>query len=197
MNTTLDIRRAGLVAALLAVGSCSGGEAAPAQAAAAASGTGGSGMSHAAAAEGVVEPAGPRSGAGPWSATSASGVRVTVAFPRAPILPGPVRVAVAVDDPAGSATARSLDLVSPTMPAHGVLRYPVVDGGAGIEIPMEGSWAIYVNLDEDGVDTAEFLFDVAAGPGGGHQHGGMDMAVPPADTGARPPAEAGSDPHVH
>ncbi len=58
----------------------------------------------------------------------------------------------------------SADLVSPSMPSHGITRYaavPAEDGSYLVEteIPMQGDWVLYVNLD-DGGDSAEFPFEV-------------------------------------
>ncbi len=73
----------------------------------------------------------------------------------------------------GTASPRSLDLVSPEMPIHGLVRREVVDGWVDIDLPMEGRWTVYVNLDEAGATTSEFRFDVPSGEAGGHmRHGG-------------------------
>jgi hypothetical protein len=89
-----------------------------------------------------------------------------------------VSLAIQVHSADGEAQARSVDLISPTMPAHGIVRSPVQgtpDTGysVAIDIPMEGTWAIYVNLDEVGGDAAEFIFKAGALGGSGHE--GMDM----------------------
>jgi hypothetical protein len=116
-------------------------------------------------------------GSGPWTVKSASGAEVTVALGTAPIAAGPTELTLTVAGQANSPlVARSVDLVSPDMPLHGVARFPVTDGAARLQIPMEGRWALYVNLDEAGGDAAEFIFDVAPNGDGGHQHG--DDAMP-------------------
>lgn len=110
-------------------------------------------------------------GSGPWTVTASDGSHVTMTA-GAEILPGPLELTFSVHAPDGSAAPVSLDLVSPTMPMHGLVRYPIVDGSAEIDLPMEGRWAIYVNLDDAGQASAEFLFDVPPGESGGHQHHG-------------------------
>lgn len=99
----------------------------------------------------------------PWSVVSSGGSRVTLLVPEGRLHPGPLRIGIEID--AAAVRPHSLDVVSPTMPMHGVVRVPVREGPderfeARAEIPMEGRWAVYVNLDPDGGDTAEFLFDV-------------------------------------
>lgn len=66
----------------------------------------------------------------------------------------------------GQTTAPILDLLSPEMPMHGVLRYTaelVAPGlfSATIDVPMEGTWALYVDLD-GGKEVAEYAFTVQA-----------------------------------
>lgn len=114
----------------------------------------------------------PLEGVGPWTVTASDGSEVTATASSAP-LPGTVEMTFEVrgaDDAARAPT--SVDLVSPTMPMHGVVRFPVVDGRVRIDIPMEGTWAMYVNLDGTGQVSAELLFDVPPGESGGHQHHG-------------------------
>jgi len=110
-------------------------------------------------------------GAGPWTVTASDGSHVTMTA-GTEILPGPLELSFSVHAPDGSVAPVSLDLVSPTMPMHGLVRYPIADGLAEIDLPMEGQWAIYVNLDDAGQASAEFLFDVPPGESGGHQHHG-------------------------
>ncbi len=105
---------------------------------------------------------------GPWTTQSTDGTRVTLSAEPAPPSAGPVKLIVAVDAAASEARPVSVDLVSPTMPLHGVVRYDLVEGEAGIHVPMEGRWALHVNLDEIGTNSAEFLFDVE--PSGGSAH---------------------------
>jgi hypothetical protein len=108
------------------------------------------------------------SGSGPWLGHTGSGTAVTLSSADAPFHAGRVTVSLEVD----GAEARSLDLASPTMPMHGLVRVAVADGKAEVEIPMEGRWAMYVNLDDVGAESAEFVFDVAAGAAGDHVHRG-------------------------
>jgi len=103
-------------------------------------------------------------------AESPSGAVLTLALPPE-LHTGPHTVEVTVPenvDPAGV----TADLVSPSMPMHGVTRLtPTIRDGRvllTLEIPMEGDWALYVNLDGAGVDAAEFLFEVLPHPGAGH-----------------------------
>lgn len=121
---------------------------------------------------GGMEVDGALQGEGPWTATATGGANVTLSSGNAPFISGSVDLEISVHVPDGHATPKSVDLISPTMPVHGIVRYGVSDGVATIDIPMEGRWALYVNLDESGSDSAEFLFDVAPGEGGGHAHGG-------------------------
>lgn len=107
-----------------------------------------------------------------WSGRTPTGIPVTVAAEPDPPVPGPVRFELTV--PRG-ARPLSVDLVSPAMPVHGVVRFPVAitDGVvvADVDVPMEGHWALYVNFD-DGSDAAEIRFAVAAADSAAmhHQH---------------------------
>jgi hypothetical protein len=99
-----------------------------------------------------------------WSGTTTSGRTVMVQPAEAAHLPGRNYFRVRTD----GASVRSADLVSPTMPTHGIVRVPATahpEGGyiVDTDIPMEGAWVLYVNLD-DGEDFAEFPFQVAAWP---------------------------------
>jgi hypothetical protein len=92
-----------------------------------------------------------------WQATSASGQRVSLSLSGS-VAVGSLTFAISTTSDGGPAS--SVDVLSPTMPLHGVVRYPVeaVDPQLGhvvIEIPMAGDWTLYVNLD-DGSDAAEF-----------------------------------------
>ncbi len=127
------------------------------------------------------QPSEPRSGyaaltgQGPWTATSTSGVRVTISVGSTPLTEGPVALAISVVASPSVPAPMSVDFTSPTMPTHGVMRVPVTKSGPGsheasLEVPMAGLWLFYVNLD-DGADTAEFAFDIAAADGSvEHQH---------------------------
>ena len=110
---------------------------------------------------------------GPWTVTADDGSHVTLTTSaEAALQPGAVTFSISVHSTDGKRSPRSVDLVSPSMPLHGVLRHDVTDGKVDIDIPMAGRWAIYVNLDETGATTAEFQFDVPAGDTGGHNHPG-------------------------
>lgn len=115
---------------------------------------------------------------GSMEASTPSGARVQVTLPD-PLLPGPGTFRLTLPDGVDPEIVTA-DLVSPTMPMHGVLRGQpeVTDEGVvlSLEIPMEGSWALYVNLDGAGADAAEFLFEVPPHPGAAPS--GHSMAQP-------------------
>ncbi len=100
-----------------------------------------------------------------WEARTASGLTVRMRTVPAPPAAGPLRVLIHVDGPAPRAPL-TVDLVSPSMPVHGVTRYALGPAGeawaADIEIPMDGGWSVYVNFD-DGSDAVELRF-VAGDP---------------------------------
>ncbi len=112
-----------------------------------------------------------------WAATSTSGIPVTVSADAGPLRPGPIELTIRLDEPAEDGLPVTLDLVSPDMPMHGVVRYPTSPEGSGhyaasLEIPMEGYWEIYVNLDY-GADAAVFPVEVELPEGAQpHEHGG-------------------------
>jgi hypothetical protein len=110
---------------------------------------------------------------GPWTVTATDGSLVTLTASSETLRPGPVTFGISVGSADGTTSPRSLDLVSPEMPIHGLLRREVVDGRVDIDLPMEGRWTVYVNLDDTGATTAEFRFNVPSGEAGGHKrHGG-------------------------
>jgi hypothetical protein len=117
---------------------------------------------------------------GTLSETSTGGTRVRVAFDPDPLAAGPLTLTLAMDPPPADPGAVSLDLVSPEMPMHGVMRYLVQENGPGrftaaVVIPMEGLWEFYVNLDI-GLDTAPFAVHVLpAGPDGSGPLAEADM----------------------
>jgi hypothetical protein len=112
-----------------------------------------------------------------------SGVAVSLAVDPDPPRPGAVRVLVGFPGGPVSADSPSVDLVAPHMPAHGIVRVPLSlnhegHGEANIRIPMEGLWALYVNLNR-GSEAAPFEFLVEADEDrpthvgdetGGHHH---------------------------
>jgi hypothetical protein len=81
----------------------------------------------------------------PWTTTASNGSQVTVETDGA-VVPGMVFVLkISVRDPADASTASSaasVDVVSPAMPMHGLVRIPVTDGEARVQIPMDGAWAL-------------------------------------------------------
>ena len=121
-------------------------------------------------------PDGPRtlSSEGPWTVTGSDGSHVTLSNPNGSIGIGPLALEISVHSLDDSVSPYSVDLVSPTMPMHGLVRTRVEEGRVEIDIPMEGRWSIYVNLDEAGREVAEFQLDIAAGASGGHVHHGGD-----------------------
>jgi hypothetical protein len=144
-----------------------------------------------------------------WTAASTSGVEVSVSADPLPLRPGPVRLEIALGEAPPDVLPLSLDLVSPEMPMHGIVRYEteassVAHYRAVVDIPMEGLWELYVNLDY-GADAAVFELDVAAPEGStGHEHHGgapSTEAGPQHDhrnPGGDEPSDAGSeDEHRH
>lgn len=104
---------------------------------------------------------------GEWIARAGSGAAVRVRSEPSPPRPGLVRFVITLEGEPAGGPPRTLDLVSPSMPTHGVLRFPVERERPGVfvaeaDIPMEGRWVLYVNLDDTGGDAASFEFDVPA-----------------------------------
>jgi hypothetical protein len=119
--------------------------------------------------------------ADPWAATSSGGVAV-----RAMPDPDPPAIgAVVFTVEADGSTPLSVDLVSPSMPMHGVIRYPLEPTAnrlaATVQIPMEGDWVLYVNFDETGAHAAELPFQVDGPTDGGADH--LHGAAPAEDPG--------------
>jgi hypothetical protein len=155
VNTDAFLSRVALLGLLIA-GACVGAD-----------GPGADAEDRARASEGVRSPAEERDHL--WTATSSGGTEVALAWAASEARVGAVRLELSIARGPASRIV-SVDLVSPTMPMHGVVRVPVgrSDDGrwvAELDIPMEGRWAVFVNLDDDGADTAEFRFDVPP-PGG-------------------------------
>jgi hypothetical protein len=101
---------------------------------------------------------------GTLTSISPSGAEITLSVHPDPPGPGPLRLDFALPRGWTPTAALSVDVVAPRMPAHGIVRYPVPasDGDrASVEvvIPMEGVWAIYLNLDH-GPDAAAFEIQV-------------------------------------
>lgn len=127
-----------------------------------------------------------------WIGTSTSGIEVRIRPDRVPLSVGVTVYEITFEHELPDDVAVSIDVISPEMPAMGLLRYAAEPSGpstytASAEITMEGAWEIYVNLG-DGTDSAPFAFDVHPGESGGHDH-----MVGDADT---PAAEAIEDPVV-
>ena len=98
-----------------------------------------------------------------WSGQTTSGVVVRVIPERNRAVEGRNRLTIAVE-PAGQ-VPRTIDLVAPRMPMHGVVRVPVEfangEWTASVEIPMAGEWIVYVNFDH-GDDAAAIHFNAVA-----------------------------------
>jgi len=137
-----------------------------------------------------------------WTVASTSGATVTLSVDAVPVRPGPVRIDVALDDTPAGALPLSLDLVSPEMPMHGIVRFEVEETSPGryqtvVDIPMEGYWEIYVNLDY-GADAAVFELDVEPSEdGGGHQHHASQDASPDASGPGTDEPQGTSGSHNH
>ena len=110
-----------------------------------------------------------------WTVASTSGTTVTLAVDAAPIRPGRVRLDIVLGPSPAEVLPLTLDLASPEMPMHGVVRFGAEASDPGryqavVDIPMEGYWEVYVNLDY-GADAAVFEWEVEPPEGGGgHQH---------------------------
>ncbi len=98
----------------------------------------------------------------PWSVRLASGLVVRVKPEALPVREGPATFIIELDPPPTEPVAVSIDVVSPTMPVHGITRYEARLASRGrlraqAVIPMAGDWQLYVNLD-DGETAALFSF---------------------------------------
>ncbi len=136
-------------------------------------------------------------GAAEWVSTAPGGTEVTMRPDRYPVEVGSTEFHITLDRPVPQGTTVSIDIVSPEMPAMGILRYHAeamgpLDYTARAEIAMDGAWEVYVNLG-DGTDAASFAFDVEPGSTGGHQHGGT-MSGAEED---HEPAVGERDAHAH
>jgi hypothetical protein len=116
------------------------------------------------------------------SALTPSGDSVTVIWPAFPIVEGGHTLRLAISGAARLASSLSVDIASPEMPSHGVLRFPVTRDSSGtlsaaIDVPMVGLWALYVNAGSD-ANAAEFMF-VAQGKDSvsTHSHGSSGPAT--------------------
>ena len=109
-----------------------------------------------------------------WIGTTSGGIEVTVRPDRVPVRVGVTVFQISFEHEVPDDIPVSIDVVSPEMPAMGVLRYMVEPSGpntytASAEISMDGAWEIYVNLG-DGTDSAPFAFDVQPGSADGPDH---------------------------
>ncbi len=74
----------------------------------------------------------------------------------------------------------TVDLVSPDMPMHGITRFDSEalspeEYTVEMDVPMEGRWLVYVNLDI-GVNAASFEFRIPeSGEDGRHEHGSQQQ----------------------
>ena len=110
-----------------------------------------------------------------WVSTASGGTEVSLRPDRYPVEVGATEFHITLDRAVPEGTSVSIDIVSPEMPAMGILRYPADATGplayvARAEIAMDGAWEIYVNLG-DGTDAASFEFDVEPSSMGGHEVG--------------------------
>lgn len=98
------------------------------------------------------------------NARSPSGTLVRLRPEEVPLRAGTNRFQVALEGSRPADRPVTVDLVSPTMPTHGIARYAAAPAGEAysveVTIPMEGRWLLYVNLDH-GDDAAAFDLDVA------------------------------------
>ncbi|MEE9470538.1 MAG: hypothetical protein V3W32_02395, partial [Gemmatimonadota bacterium] len=89
---------------------------------------------------------------------------VTVTTANVPVRLGPLSLNIAIRSDSPEPLPVSVDLVSPEMPMHGIRRFDAeaispTEYTVNLEIPMEGRWLLYVNLDA-GVNAASFELDV-------------------------------------
>ena len=113
-----------------------------------------------AAVSAVEGASGPFEETGRWVGETSTGTPVTVTTPNPPVRPGPLTLHIDVVNPGDETLPVTVDLVAPEMPMHGIMRF---DADASsperytveLEVPMDGRWLIYVNLDI-GVNAASF-----------------------------------------
>ena len=122
---------------------------------------------------------------GRWDGETATGTPVVVTTPNLPIRPGPISLRIQVPNAGPEALPVSVDVVAPEMPMHGITRFDAEAISAEeylveMELPMEGRWLVYVNLDI-GVNAASFEVDVP--PSEGASHGKHDSPQPEEEAG--------------
>ncbi len=113
-----------------------------------------------------------------WVATTTSGIEVTVRPDPVPLRVGVTVFQISFEQSIPADVPVSIDVISPEMPAMGLMRYPAEPSGpkmytASAEIRMGGAWEVYVNLG-DGTDAAPFAFGVQPGDAGTENHGDHD-----------------------
>ncbi|MCZ6825587.1 MAG: hypothetical protein O7E50_07880 [Gemmatimonadetes bacterium] len=102
--------------------------------------------------------------AGSWEGESSGGTLVTVTTSNVPVCLGPLSLNIVIRSDSPEPLPVSVDLVSPEMPMHGIRRFDAeaispTQYTVNLEIPMEGRWLLYVNLDA-GVNAASFELHV-------------------------------------
>ncbi len=120
----------------------------------------------------AVEASAPFAESGRWVGETASGTPVVVTAVNPPVRPGPLSLRIRVFNPGQELLPVSVDIVAPAMPMHGIKRFDATALSAEeylveMELPMEGRWLVYVNLDI-GVNAASFEVDVPVSKQGGH-----------------------------
>ena len=126
------------------------------------------------AAVAAEEASAPFAETGRWVGETAAGTPVVVTTENPPMRPGPVSLHIQVQNPGPEVLPVSVDVVAPSMPMHGITRFDAEAISAEeylveIELPMEGRWLVYVNLDI-GVNAASFEVDVPPSEGASHGH---------------------------
>jgi hypothetical protein len=111
---------------------------------------------------------------GRWIGETATGTPIVVTTPNPPIRPGSISLRIQVPNAGPETLPVSVDLVAPDMPMHGITRFDAEAISTDeylveMELPMEGRWLVYVNLDI-GVNAASFEVDVPPSDGGGHEN---------------------------
>jgi hypothetical protein len=113
------------------------------------------------------------------------GTPVVVTTANPPTRPGSISLHIQIRGPGPEALPVSVDVVAPSMPMHGITRFDAQAISAEeylveIELPMEGRWLVYVNLDT-GADAASFELDVP--PSKGARQGQHDSPRPEEEAG--------------
>lgn len=98
-------------------------------------------------------PAADPAAADAWSTRLDDGTTVRVQPQVTPVPVGRTTFLIELEPVPADTPAVTVDILSPSMPAHGIIRYAAVAAGPGrfradAEIPMAGDWSLYVNLDE-------------------------------------------------